>query len=71
MASTTNIGAWRRSTAGGRKFYTHPTAGRIDQVGMHSDPGGIQWSATPRSGRTLPNHFPNPRAARRALGSDE
>lgn len=64
MASTTNIRGWQRSTAGGTKFYTHPTAGRIDQV-------GAQWAATPRHGATHPTHYPTPRAARRALGSDE
>lgn len=71
MAATTIVGAWRRSTAGGMKFYVHPTAGRVDQVGTKTDPDGVQWAATPRSGVTIPKRFPNPRAARRALGSDE
>lgn len=62
---------WKRSTAGEHKAWIHPTMGRIDQVSTKLDPQGPQWTATGRSGATIPKHFPTPRAARRALGSDE
>jgi hypothetical protein len=62
---------WKRNNANSGKAWIHPTMGRIDQVATKIDPQGPQWTATPRSGVTMPKHFPTPRAARRALGSDE
>lgn len=66
-----SLGAWKRTSAGDREAYVHPTLGRVEKASTKADSAGLRWRALRRSGQPIDKDFPTPKAARRALGSDE